>query len=469
MKEVIFSYLKDSDININILQKRLKEIAEIITYNNKMNLTDINIICEEIFCKMLNKVYDLNLQAVSIEKNSNHIAVDLVDSFNRVAYQVTSRTDNTKIKDTITKFNKSYLAENIEQLNFLILNNNKKKYKQKALIQLKNGQMFSYEENIINFNKLIDEIEKKCVYNKNFIEEIYDIISMVYDSGRFKYVNIIKNTEDLKKTDNISINDKRIWIKGYGDVHMNAFIPLSYTGKLSCELEFRQYDISGISMIFNQEEILNDYFVSETEFINKHFIVGYKNEEDIFMQLKNIKIRINAHTAYHIHSLFLELKKEYLYAKKEINYIMGTIGLAETDEKYLLTKININNWNEIKFFAQKHNYLDNNAENDWNIFNDNLDDRLILSANPYNKICGDILCEISAKFISETEVYLLWSPGWKNSLNAMDGFDNVVKWKADFTKEWIETKLIKKAHEYYVTNNKKDNILKRLQNIFKFK
>lgn len=47
--------------------------------SNKKNMTDINIICEEIFGTILNKLYGLNLVSVSMEFSSNFIAVDLVD------------------------------------------------------------------------------------------------------------------------------------------------------------------------------------------------------------------------------------------------------------------------------------------------------------------------------------------------------------------------------------------------------
>ena len=62
---------------------------------------------------------------------------------------------------------------------------------------------------------------------------------------------------------------------------------------------------------------------------------------------------------------------------------------------------------------------------------------------------------------------VLWEPGFKNDMLCMEGFDNVVKWKADYTKEWIENKLLKKAHEFWSEQHKRSgfNILKRLKNI----
>lgn len=64
----------------------------------------------------------------------------------------------------------------------------------------------------------------------------------------------------------------------------------------------------------------------------------------------------------------------------------------------------------------------------------------------------DILAEISVD-LSEFEndkLNLYWAPGYKFDTNCMECFDNVVKWKADYTKEWIENKLLKKAHDFWV-------------------
>ena len=49
MRKVTRKSIKDSDINLGRVEKRLLEIAEAININNKNNLTDINVICEEIF------------------------------------------------------------------------------------------------------------------------------------------------------------------------------------------------------------------------------------------------------------------------------------------------------------------------------------------------------------------------------------------------------------------------------------
>ena len=59
-------------------------------------------------------------------------------------------------------------------------------------------------------------------------------------------------------------------------------------------------------------------------------------------------------------------------------------------------------------------------------------------------------------------VNVLWSPGSYGNSDCMEWFDNDKKWKADYTKEWIENKLLKKAHEYYKNNKRRRCIFYRL-------
>ena len=53
MKEITLEYIKDEDITIDNIKRRLREVALGIKKNNKINLTDINIISEEIFGKII--------------------------------------------------------------------------------------------------------------------------------------------------------------------------------------------------------------------------------------------------------------------------------------------------------------------------------------------------------------------------------------------------------------------------------
>lgn len=116
MRKVTRKSIKDSDIDLARVEKRLLEIAEEIKINNKNNLTDINVICEEIFGQILNKLYDIKLVSMSAEVSGNYIAVDLVDYGKRIAYQVTSQNIRSKIDRTLEKFNASGIYKDIDEV-----------------------------------------------------------------------------------------------------------------------------------------------------------------------------------------------------------------------------------------------------------------------------------------------------------------------------------------------------------------
>lgn len=402
---------------------------------------------------------------MSAEVSGNFIAVDLVDDKKRIAYQVTSRYDRNKIERTIKKFNDSGLYNDIDELRFLILSFVDHKYNGADIIYLENGKAFSYTKDITNLEKLIEEIKEKNEKEDNFIVDVYDCISMVYDSGRLKYFSIVKETESLMQNATIDVDDTKSWIKGYGDIQLSAFIPLSYKGELSCMLQIRQHNLSGVYITFNQEMLLSDYFVPESEFETKHNVGRYEDEEEMYMQIQNMRINLNAHTAHHIYKLFEELKEEYYETRGQINSLLGVEGLNKDGNKYLLMTIDTLEWKEILYFARNHDWRQDGDEIEWNIFNNNgSTNSLILSPNVHGTVRGDILANISVcpNEFEKNKLNLYWEPGFKSNERCMDCFDNIVKWKADYTADWIEKKLLEKAHIYYEKCNGKHSFWQRI-------
>lgn len=454
MKEAsIYTYkgLKDSDIDSKRLERRLEEIVESIVANNRSNLTDMNVICEEIFGEILNRLYGLNLHSLSADGLGNFVAIDLIDYEKRVAFQVTSQYSRNKINKTIEKFNKAKLYEDIDELYFLILSLDTHKYEEKNRIYLENGNEFSYTKNIINLSKLIEEIEKKNSTTPGFIVQIYDCIGMIYDSGRLQKYDVLKETELLSTRMTNDVLNVRVWKKGYGDIILSAFIPLTYEEKLSCKLQIRQHNLSGLDLTFDENVLLADYLILEDEFEAKHNVGRTEEEEEMDMYIQNIYIRLNAHTVDHIYKAFAALKKEYFAAKKQIDGVLGTENFHRIGDKCFLMTIEQEEWKEVLFFANNHKCDREDGEIEWNIFNCVYENGLILSPSDYGTIKGVVMAKIFSnpnKF-ENSKVDLYWSPGYAVNSGCMDGFDNIIKWKADFTAKWIQEKLLKEAHMYY--------------------
>lgn len=463
MVEYTNEILLDEDITIERVANRLKQILKGIKSSNKLNLCDINIICEEIFGEILNILYGYELVAKGVQAEAYYVAVDLVDKKNKVAYQVTSQLHKGKIISTIEKFVKNKLYEDIDKLYILILNDDPHKYRNEdEKIDIKTTKKFSIKENVINFDKLIKEIEEKSENNQELLIKIYDYISMVFETGRLSWKSIISKTDELSEENIYKTEEYYTWKKGLGDVSLCAFIPKSYKDKLSCIVEFRKYNIEGIIISINQEELIKDYFVSKKVFQNKHIVGREILEDDCWIQIQDIRMKINAHSAYHLYTLFDDLNNAYKEAKAEINKIMGTEDLVEKNGKYLIANISKEKWFKIIKFAQDHDYYEEGGDEEWNIFDDkNTSDYFYLSPYFYgNKGKGIIHAEIRAEFLYDS-VNVYWGPGYKDTEEGycMRYFDNKIKWKADYTKEWFWNALIPKIteNEKEVKNNAYEN------------
>ena len=275
---------------------------------------------------------------------------------------------------------------------------------------------------------------------------------MVFETGRLSWESIISKTNELSQENIYNTKEYYTWKKGFGDVSLFAFIPKSYKEKLSCVVEFRKYNIEGAIISIDQEKLLKDYFVTKEVFQNKHIIGRETLDDDSWIEIENIRMKINAYSAYHLYCLFNDLHNVYKEAQIEINKIMGTEGLAEKNGKYLIANVSKEQWFRIIEFAQKHDCYsyNENGDEEWNIFdNKSVIDFFYLSPYFYgNKDKGIIHAEIRVEFLYNDTVNVFWISGYKDtSYNCMEYFDNVVKWKADYTKEWIWNALIPKIRE----------------------
>lgn len=436
--------LSDEELTLERIEKRLAIISKGIKESNRLNLSDINIICEEVFGRILNKLFELQLIALTAEVSATYVAVDLIDEEKRVAFQITSRRDRGKIDNTIKKFKSHELNEKIDELYVLILNIDPHEYQRsEEEIDIGTKSKFTFSENVIDFNKLIELINTKDKDTPGFVINLYDDISMIFDSGRLKYDSIVEKTKSMSGYETV-IADIQGWYKGYGDVMLHAFIPRDYRQMISCALEFRQSDLEGITIAIEQEELLRDYFVAHDEFEKKHFIGRKIEDDELWVEFGNIRMTINAHTAFHVECLFEDLWKTYRENIATIEDKLGVTGMEKCEGGYYITEILKTTWYDIMEFAREHDWGDEQGNEEWNIFNCNCS-RSSFYLSPFmygNAVEGDVLAEIKIKEISYEKVAVYWLPGFKGCYDSMEGFDNQIKWKADFTRDWFLNKLL---------------------------
>lgn len=139
-----------------------------IKMHNKEGLTDINIHSENFFCYILNRVYEWGLD------NKNHVAmnfpsIDLAGS--EIAVQVTSTTTRKKIVKTLEKFHKNGFDSTYNRLVILQLSDSKKYRKPSTLNALVEIE-FDASDDIIDIQKLLEDINKKGVKDKELFNDL---------------------------------------------------------------------------------------------------------------------------------------------------------------------------------------------------------------------------------------------------------------------------------------------------------
>ncbi|MCK5057785.1 MAG: SMEK domain-containing protein [Candidatus Aminicenantes bacterium] len=147
---------------LTILQYYLENVSSI-------NLNDGNLIAENFSAGLLNKLFDWNLK--NLNTTGNEVGIDLGDSLNKVAVQVTRQNKRQKIEETIQKFFTHEHHKKYKTLYVFLLTNKKLYRKPFKTIQ---SFHFTVEENIIDFKDIIARINSLSNTNLNKIAEYFD-------------------------------------------------------------------------------------------------------------------------------------------------------------------------------------------------------------------------------------------------------------------------------------------------------
>lgn len=161
-------YIENIADNLGILSKQVE-------IRNAINLYDINILAEDFYSGLLNIIYGTSyVNKNIIEKNA--AAIDLVDTLNRKAIQVTSDNTSDKIKHTIEEYilNESY--KKYDELKILILT---KKKNYTTTFDTQGKFAFDKSRDIIDVEDLIVyirslDIDKLKQINDYLHKELFD-------------------------------------------------------------------------------------------------------------------------------------------------------------------------------------------------------------------------------------------------------------------------------------------------------
>lgn len=196
---------------ISLIIRRLSYLKTEVTAFNTLNLTDINVIAENFYRDFFNLI-GFKFTNTNFESN-NYAHIDLIDTVNKQAIQVTSQNDNIKIKEAIDGFfakseNKDY------KLQIFLISKDAKDYRTKF------GNNFNHKEDVLDINRLlaiinditeIDTIKSIADFlNKNVLterrktecSEVETIMELI------NYLSLNKNRVIIDKAINVDPKNK---------------------------------------------------------------------------------------------------------------------------------------------------------------------------------------------------------------------------------------------------------------------
>jgi len=140
---------------LKVITERIAWLVTLCEFRGAIHLLDGHTIAHELFCRILNEVYDLNL-VVTDRIKANFPAIDLGDEEKKRSFQVTAEKGTDKIQATLEKYMKHDLQKIYGKIQVVIIGDKQGSYKS---LTLPSGLSFSSDDDIISFKDLIKIIE----------------------------------------------------------------------------------------------------------------------------------------------------------------------------------------------------------------------------------------------------------------------------------------------------------------------
>jgi hypothetical protein len=261
-------------------QIRLSRIGELLVrfsgevkILNAASLYDVNIHAENILIPLLNEVHDVKLVNANFEEEKNFSAVDLIDRENRIAIQVTSSSDNEKVKHTLSQFVKYKRYEDFDILFIYIISDKQSSYSgagHKAIIADKFH--FDKDKHIIDNTDLFKMISGFTSLVK--IQAVLDLLEAEFTDAKIE--------ERKKKLENPPVelaNDKifpnllEVKIPEYVyiaklDIDREAIIKRSWEGEYKLKMRSSDKNVLRQAMKENNDLYFRDFYISAGQLIS---------------------------------------------------------------------------------------------------------------------------------------------------------------------------------------------------------
>ncbi len=142
--------------HVNNIKKKLGYLKNLVELSGSLNLTDTHIHAEYFYRDLLN-ILGYSFNNINYDKQ-NTASIDLLDTINKEALQVTAQNDNDKIRDSITGFFKNSLYKDYS-LKILLISKDAKDYR--TDFSDGNKYKFDHKKDVIDIKRLFSEISNK--------------------------------------------------------------------------------------------------------------------------------------------------------------------------------------------------------------------------------------------------------------------------------------------------------------------
>lgn len=160
---------------INSIAQSLSRFKSELEILNSSNLYDINLHSENVLIPLLNELFGLKLENANKTKK-NFPGIDLIDIDNRVAFQITSSNDNSKINHTLKKVVEHNIYNDVDFVYVYILTEKKSSYKKNSFQEILDGKLhFDTDKHILDYTNIMNMLDS--IIQATRIKTIADLLA----------------------------------------------------------------------------------------------------------------------------------------------------------------------------------------------------------------------------------------------------------------------------------------------------
>jgi hypothetical protein len=148
-------------MNLLTVRNRIAELMAVFVAQIKtagvLNQYDINKVAEQVLIPLLSAVYGFNhLKNLNTSEQQNYPGIDLADDVAKVAFQVTSTSNSSKVQDTLRQFVAHELFTRYATLYIYVLTEKQQSYATDSFNSIVSGRFaFSPKEHIRDFSDVL--------------------------------------------------------------------------------------------------------------------------------------------------------------------------------------------------------------------------------------------------------------------------------------------------------------------------